>query len=63
MPNLFSYGDNLHEMANLVSGKKEKNNLTFAEFLPNMQGPVVQKLMTSLVNDSLKFTSSDTQMC
>ena len=27
------------------------------------QGPVVAKLKTSLVNDSLKFTSSDMQIC
>ena len=26
-------------------------------------GPSCLKLMTSLVNDSLKFTSSDTQIC
>ena len=26
-------------------------------------GPSCSKLMTSLVNDSLKFTSSDTQIC
>ena len=28
-----------------------------------LTGPSCSKLMTSLVNDSLKFTSSDTQMC
>ena len=33
------------------------------ENLKNIFGPSYSKLTTSLVNDSLKFTSSDTQIC
>ena len=45
---LFSFGDNLHEILNPVFCLKS--------------GPSYSKLMMSLVNDSLKFTSSDTQI-
>ena len=34
-----------------------------AIFQPKITGPSCSKLTTSLVNDSLKFTSSDTQIC
>ena len=32
-------------------------------FMRLISGPSCSKLTTSLVNDSLKFTSSDTQIC
>ena len=35
----------------------------FLSFLLKNPGPSCSKLTTSLVNDSLKFTSSDTQIC
>ena len=34
-----------------------------ARFHPKSTGPSYLKLTMSLVNDSLKFTSSDTQIC
>ena len=34
-----------------------------AQISTNKAGPSCPKLTTSLVNDSLKFTSSDTQIC
>ena len=33
------------------------------EMCSNLSGPSCSKLMMSFVNDSLKFTSSDTQIC
>ena len=33
------------------------------KMLHSISGPSCSKLTTSLVNDSLKFTSSDTQIC
>ena len=46
---------------------KETFMLTLDEheksFITLRPGPSCSKLTTSLVNDSLKFTSSDTQIC
>ena len=44
--------DNLHEVSDPLKGKIRK-----------ISGPSCSKLTMSLVNDSLKFTSSDTQIC
>ena len=43
--------------------KKDKFCDFLFDFLHIKSGPSCSKLTTSLVNDSLKFTSSDTQMC
>ena len=37
--------------------------LSSAEIFTQHSGPSCSKLTMSLVNDSLKFTSSDTQIC
>ena len=37
--------------------------LRASDFGSESPGPSCSKLSTSLVNDSLKFTSSDTQIC
>ena len=39
------------------------HNIRFIEELRKSSGPICSKLTMSLVNDSLKFTSSDTQIC
>ena len=39
------------------------NGGKFSNLLHWLSGPSCSKLTTSLVNDSLKFTSSDTQIC
>ena len=37
--------------------------MTTSYYKPFFSGPACSKLTMSLVNDSLKFTSSDTQIC
>ena len=39
------------------------HNIYFHGEIRKISGPSCSKLTTSLVNDSLKFTSSDTQIC
>ena len=50
---IVSLGKNLHDMSKYV----------FWEKIRKIPGPSCSKLTTSLVNDSLKLTSSDTQIC
>ena len=49
---IVSNRDNVHELSNPISSGKNKSS-----------GPSCSKLMMLLVNDSLKFTSSDTRIC
>ena len=44
-------------------GSAELGLILFIETKKCYSGPSCSKLMTSLVNDSLKFTSSDAQIC
>ena len=66
----------MHEMLKPILFRKDKKNISNCRlliFLPRMQSLCVitfytsglscSKLTMSLVNDSLKFTSSDTQIC
>ena len=50
--------DILHYWRHSTVGFEDINTI-----FPKCSGPSCSKLMTSLVNDSLKFTSSDTQIC
>ena len=47
----------------MFSFENKKNINNFLQEKNNLPGPSCSKLMTLLVNDSLKFTSSDTQIC
>ena len=47
-----------------VSSKRKEFSISERAWRAGKQsGPSCSKLTTSLVNDSLKFTSSDTQVC
>ena len=49
------------KQASLAFHKIHTNSIYFDHV--DRSGPSCSKLMMSLVNDSLKFTSSDTQIC
>ena len=51
------------EVTKVVYLVKGDTNTTRCIKSPYHAEPSCSKLMTSLVNDSLKFTSSDTQIC
>ena len=46
-----------------ITGCNVLNSLVIAGLYSYTSGPSCSKLTTSLVNDSLKFTLSDTQIC
>ena len=58
-PLKFHYGWACHARRRPVYGNREDPKSACA----SRSGPSCSKLTTSLVNDSLKFTSSDTQIC
>ena len=60
LPGLFSY---LFTGENLFLGENPGFTNRKTWFFYDKPGPSCSKLTTSLVNDSLKSTSSDTQIC
>ena len=54
-----------YHVKSLKHNKTSKKSQTLLKYQQNIKnsGPSCSKLTTSLVNDSLKFTSSDTQTC
>ena len=58
VPDQEATGDNLGKYFDTIVQRTSVVSLAFGT-----SGPSCSKLMTSLVNDSLKFTSSDTQIC